>query len=155
MQLILDELKIIRSYIYHYNTNMATFTLDLPNVTTAIDNALWEWARVLQSEIIKITPRDPARLPKDPSRKVTGNLKRSIQYEKVSWTHYKVWVVWAWVRWDRVISSWKWATPSEYWIYLEFWTIRMKPRSFIRKALIEQKQNIEKIINKVFRLFIK
>lgn len=134
---------------------MATFTLDLDNINKAVDLALWEWARVLQSEIIPITPRDPKRPPKDPSKKVTWNLKRSIQIEKIAFDHYKVGVVWAWVQWNQIIKQWKGSVPAEYWMFLEFGTIRMKPRSFIRKALVEQKANIEKVINKVFRLYIK
>lgn len=40
--------------------------------------ALDEVANMAREEIIKVTPRDPNRPPKDPSKKVTGTLKRSI-----------------------------------------------------------------------------
>lgn len=133
---------------------MAYFTLEVEPIKRAVDLALQEWARALQDEIIKITPRDPKRLPKDPSRKVTWNLKRSVQYQKLSWTYYKVWVVGAGIKWWQIISVWKWATPAQYWVYLEFWTIRMKPRSFIRKAFAEQKEKIERLMQRVFSSFI-
>lgn len=134
---------------------MAYFTLEVDPIKKAVDLALAEWARVLQDEIVKITPRDPKRPPLDTSRKVTWNLKRSVQHERVNWTLYKVWVVWAWVKWNSIVSVGKWATPAEYWLYLEFWTIRMKPRSFIRKALLEQEVNIQNVISKVFSLYIR
>lgn len=134
---------------------MALFTLEIDNITKAVNLALEEGARVLQGEIVQITPRDPNRLPIDPSKRVTGLLKRSVQYEKVSDTFYKVGVVGAGVKDGQVVSVGKGATPAEYGVYLEFGTIRMKPRSFIRKAFVEQSENIQRVIQKVFNLYIR
>ena len=43
--------------------------------------ALEEIGNELVNRIKVITPRDPERLPKDPSRSVTGTLKRSVKKE--------------------------------------------------------------------------
>lgn len=40
--------------------------------------ALEEVANILREEIVKVVPRDQNRLPKDPSKSVTGTLRRSI-----------------------------------------------------------------------------
>lgn len=42
------------------------------------------------------------------------------------------------------------ARPSEYGKYLEYGTVRMKPRSFIRLAFYKHRANIERIMQKVF-----
>lgn len=135
---------------------MAVCTLDTDGIYKALDMALEEWSRKLADEIVKITPRDPKRPPLDPSRKVTGNLKRSINYERVDGTRYKVGVQGAWIttKW-LPISKGKGATPALYGYYLEFWTVRMKPRSFIRKALLEQRGKITKYIQQVFNRLLK
>jgi HK97 gp10 family phage protein len=132
---------------------VATFILEIDPIHKAVELALEEWARAFVDEIVKITPRDPQRLPKNPNAKVTWNLKRSIQYEKISDSHFRVGVVGAWIKNGQIVKSWKWAVPAEYGLYLEFWTIRMKPRSFIRKALIDKGKEIQNIMNKVFKLY--
>lgn len=135
---------------------MAVCTLDKAGIYKALDMALEEWSRMLVDEIVKITPRDPARPPLDPSRKVTGNLKRSINYERVDGTRYKVGVQGAGinVRW-LPISIGKGASPAEYWYYLEYGTVRMKPRSFIRQALFEQREKVIAYIQRVFNRLLK
>lgn len=149
---------------------MSKFTLDLPNITQAIDWALEEWARALVDEIVQLTPRDRERPPKNINRKdwktpnrkwgvvsrwwnfytaVTGALKKSIDKQKKSDTHYVVWVIGKWA------SLWRWANPSEYWKYLEYGTVRMKPRSFIRLAFLKNREKIERLMQNVFRSLLK
>lgn len=57
---------------------MSTMKFDQAMLENAMEMALVDSVQLLEEEIIKITPRDPKRPPKDPSRKVTGSLKRSI-----------------------------------------------------------------------------
>ena len=57
---------------------------DQAMLENAMEMALVDTVMVLEEEILKITPRDPARPPKDPSRKVTGDLKRSIGHQQNS-----------------------------------------------------------------------
>jgi len=44
----------------------------------------------LQDEVVKITPRDPQRPPKNMKANVTGNLKKSIGIQKVTPLSYLV-----------------------------------------------------------------
>lgn len=130
---------------------MAVCTLNKGGIYKALDMALEEWSRMLVDEIVKITPRDPTRPPLDPSRKVTGNLKRSVNYERIDRTHYKVWVQGAGVNGIGIPTSiGKGASPAEYGYYLEYWTVRMKPRSFVRKALFDQREKVITYIQKIF-----
>jgi hypothetical protein len=61
--------------------NMGKVTFN-GNLDKAVDYALQGAVRFLTGKIKKITPRDPARPPKDPSVPVTGNLERSVTYRK-------------------------------------------------------------------------
>lgn len=121
---------------------MATFTMDTRAIEKALDFWLLAWTLFLQEKIVQITPRDPARPPKDPSRKVTGNLKRSIGHEKISNTEYRVWV-----------RKWFYNT-EKYGAYLEFWTVRMAPRSFIRKGLEDNKIQVQNVIQQAFSQYL-
>jgi hypothetical protein len=50
---------------------MAEMKLDTERIERAMSMALLDSVQLLQQKIIEITPRDPKRLPKDPSVKVT------------------------------------------------------------------------------------
>lgn len=129
---------------------MSKLTIDIANIYKAVDWATNEGALALIDEIVQITPRDPKRLPIDRNAKVTWNLKRSIQHERLWFGHYKVGVAGAWVKWSLPISIGKWATPARYWFYQEFGTKYIKPRSFIRKSFIEKQEKIKNIIVATF-----
>lgn len=62
---------------------MAKTNIDERAIEQAMEVALTGGIQHLTNKIIEITPRDPARPPKNRNAKVTGNLKRSIGYEKV------------------------------------------------------------------------
>lgn len=109
---------------------------DQARVERAMEMALLDSVQLLQEEILKITPRDPKRPPKDPSRKITGSLKRSIDYQQVS-------------QFEFVIGTKQ--GEAEYWKYLEFGTPRMEPRSFLRQGIIESKEMVLKNFEKRFK----
>jgi len=106
---------------------MATMKIDQAPINRALEMALLDSVQLLQEKIIEITPRDPKRLPKNTSVRVTGNLKRSIDYQQIKKFEYKIWTK---------------QGESEYWKFLEFGTVHMQPRSFLRKALIDNKDLI-------------
>lgn len=63
---------------------MSNFTINPAGVEELrgiIKDGLAVAAEQLTDDIRAITPRDPARPPKDPTRSVTGNLQKSIAYE--------------------------------------------------------------------------
>lgn len=101
----------------------------------AFDRALEFWleagVQVLAAKIEEITPRDPARPPKNPSVSVTGRLKSSISYRKESKTSYQVWSM---------------QNPTEYGAAQEFWTPKLPPRSYIRKGAIDNIDTIRKVV---------
>jgi len=143
-----------------------SFKLDEEFLEKACEFALKATADTIKNEIILITPRDKKRLPintinrkdgKKPIRIkahfkpinigwnwfewVSGQLKKSIETEKINKNYYKIWVT-------------KWPA-SEYWKFLEFWTVNMKPRSFLRKWLYDNSEKAKKIFQKAFKLYIK
>lgn len=99
--------------------------LDIEKIENALSMALLDSVQLLQNKIIDITPRDPERLPKNVNVPVTGNLKRSIAIEQVWKFEYKIWTL---------------QGQAEYAKFLEFWTARMQPRSFLRKWIIDNKE---------------
>ncbi len=115
---------------------MSNFTFDQATIDKALGMALLDSVQLLEEEILKITPRDPRRPPKDPSRRITGNLKRSIGYQQVGEFEY-------------IIGTKQ--AEAEYWKYLEFWTPRMAPRSFLRKGIIDSKDLVLKNFAKIFK----
>lgn len=134
-------------------TSMSFFLMSKVTVTTRstfdegilyemLGNALEDTAQYVATEVRRITPRDPQRMPKNPNAKVTGNLKRAIVdsnwsypwVEKRSNLHYIVWV----------------SNDIEYAKYLEFWTKRMAPRSFLRKTMIDKEKQIIDVLNSTF-----
>ena len=50
---------------------MATMKLDTAKIERAMEMALLDSVMLLQEKILEITPRDPKRLPKDISAKIT------------------------------------------------------------------------------------
>lgn len=104
-------------------------TMDAGKINSAVGGALLDSVMMLTNEIIAITPRDTARLPLDPSVKVTWNLKRSIDFQQVWELEYK-------------IGTKQW--EAEYWKYLEFGTPRMAPRSFLRKGIADSRDKVLK-----------
>jgi HK97 gp10 family phage protein len=92
-----------------------------------------------QREILKITPRDPKRPPKDLTAPITWNLKRSISYEKEDDFNFKIWTL---------------QNEAEYWKHLEFGTAWMPPRSFLRKWIIDNKDDIRKHFIKTLKKLI-
>lgn len=118
---------------------MATVKFDQARVEMAMEMALVDSVQLLQEKILEITPRDPNRMPKDPSRHVTGNLKRSIDYQQVG-------------KFEFIIGTKM--GEAEYGKYLEFWTPNMKPRSFLRKGILDNKDLVAQNFAKRFRQVI-
>ena len=122
---------------------MANTTIDQDKIAKAIDFALTAWVKFLQDKILLITPRDLARPPKNSSRKVTGNLKKSIWSQKISDL-------------EHVVGVRKWFYDTEiYWAYQEFGTVKMPPRSYLRKWLEDNKRDIEAVIQRLFNQYLK
>jgi HK97 gp10 family phage protein len=97
----------------------------------AIKWALIETCNVWVEKIVEITPRDPNRMPNDPTQKVTWNLKRSIWYEKVTGFHFKIWTM------MDDVESYTWA--------MEFWTENIPARPFLRKWINDNKKELERV----------
>lgn len=110
-------------------------TLNTGKINNALWGALLDSVMMLTNDVIAITPRDPKRLPLDPSVRVTGDLKRSIDYQQVGELEYK-------------IGTKQW--EAEYWKFLEFGTPKMAPRSFLRKWLIDNKDKVLRNFGKRF-----
>lgn len=60
----------------------SSFKLTPKDFDLAVEFGLEAGVQVLTAKIEEITPRDPARLPKNTKRPVTGRLKSSISYRK-------------------------------------------------------------------------
>jgi len=107
----------------------------------AIKWALKETCNVAVDKIVEITPRDPQRMPKDPTQEVTWNLKRSIWYEKVNDFKYKVWTTMSDV--------------ESYAGVMEFWTENIPARPFLRKWITDNLKELERNFYKVTNYFLK
>lgn len=119
---------------------MATFKFNRKKLDNAIGLALLDTVQLVQQRIKDVTPRDPQRLPQDPSRKVTGNLKRSIVFEQ-TW------------KFSYVVGSAQ--NTASYWKYLEFGTPYMEARPFITKWAFENTEEFKENFIKVFKNQIK
>lgn len=130
---------------------MVKVTIPLQRLIRAGESAIFEWVLLLVDKIVAITPRDLARPPKDLSQTVSGDLKRSIWFAKQSSDHYVVGVKWSRIpfKWNEITKE-KWVPPNVYGGFLEFGTVRMKPRSFIRKGLYDNYKAIVDRINTIF-----
>lgn len=115
---------------------MAKMDLNTAKIEKAMEMALLDSVMLLQEKILEITPRDPARLPKDPNAKVTWNLKRSIDYQQIWQFEFKIGTK---------------QGEAEYWKFLEFGTPRMQPRSFLRKWILDNKELVLKNFEKRFK----
>lgn len=115
---------------------MSEFKMDTAFIKKAMWSALVDSVQLLQGKIIEITPRDPKRLPKNIKAKVTWNLKRSIIYDQV-W------------EFEYIIGTTQ--DEAEYWKFLEFGTVHMQPRSFLRKWLIDNKDEVLRNFEKRFK----
>lgn len=122
-------------YFSMWKCSMTNFTINPAGVEALrgiIKDGLSVAAEQLTDDIRAIAPRDPTRPPKDPSRPVTGNLKRSIAYEVNDNLEAKIGV-----NLQHGLTEGK--TPiMEYARYQEFGTPNMPARSYLRKGLIEK-----------------
>lgn len=139
---------------------MATFTLQPEELNRALEFALIGTTQYLQSKITPITPRDQERLPNTIDRKdgkrpnrstyfgtvsigghwyagVSGKLKQSITHESVNSLEQRIGV--------SVGSA------NSYAKYLEFGTRRMRPRSFLRKGIIDNQAGAMETFKKLFQ----
>lgn len=118
----------------------------------ALDDSLQLTALKMVGDIQKITPRDKDRLPNNINRKdgqaprrqggvvniggnfypqVTGSLKRSIAFQRVHSLSYKVGSA------QAGKNSKTGEQTNAYGMALEFGTKHMKPRSFLRKGILD------------------
>lgn len=115
---------------------MAKMTIDTAKIERAMEMALVDSVQLLQERVLEITPRDPKRLPKNVNAKVTWNLKRSIAYQQVWQFEFKIGTN---------------QGEAEYWKFLEFGTPHMAPRSFLRKGIIDNKDEVLANFKKRFK----
>lgn len=137
-----------------------TIKIDTSVVADALEYALIGTAQVGLEEIVKITPRDPKRMPQNIDRKdgkkpnrsthfkpvnigghwyqwVSGMLKRSVAMEKTSQFQVRI-----------GIQRW----PTElYGRAQEFGTPRIPPRSFLRKWIIDNNDKLVKRFKSLFK----
>jgi len=118
---------------------MSEMKMDTAKVDRAMAMALLDSIQLLQEKIIEITPRDPKRLPKNIKVKVTWDLKKSIDYQEIS-------------KFEFIIGTKQ--GEAEYWEFLEFGTAHMQPRSFLRKWLIDNKDEVLRNFTKRFQQVI-
>lgn len=83
-------------------------------------------------------PRRSWDLPKDQGRPVTGRLKGDIFVDMEKYTS------------DRQIAG-AVISPTEYSVYQEFGTSKMKARPFLRTSLVENKGKIIELISSVVK----
>lgn len=142
---------------------MAKVTINEKRLYDWIDSAVYAWAKLLLDKILLITPRDYNRPPKNidrkdwkPSRRkwatsknwhryewVTGHLQKSLGIQKISNWKYLVW-----------IRGWMYNTEI-YWAAQEFGTVKIPPRSYLRKGLEDNMRLVQKAINSVFNQYLK
>lgn len=116
---------------------MSTLEIDFERIENAIEYALDDSIEILKEWIKKITPRDPLRPPKDMSQHVTGNLRNSIDNEKLS-------------RFSYLIGTQK--AELSYAGAQEFGTEHIPARSYLRQWLKDNKRrfvsNLQNVIKK-------
>ena len=145
---------------------MAKFTIDEEKIIDALDTALEIWADELSNRARKYVPRDWSRPPKPlpfkwirkstPYRKqgvtsrwwkwylqVTGNLSRSIWFEKLKRLNY-------------VVGVQKWPT-EKYAAVQEFGNPSKKipARPYLGKALQKDKEDIIELVKNIFNQWLK
>lgn len=127
----------------------------------AIEFGLLEVVLFLQDKIIEITPRDKDRLPQTINRKdgkapyrssyykpvmiggnwyewVSWNLKKSIWHERLNNFFFLIWV--------------RKGPATEYARSLEFGTVHMAPRSFVRKWIFDNLHEAKKVFERAIKL---
>lgn len=119
---------------------MAKVKFNQAKVNFATSWALVDTVQFLTKKVRDITPRDAKRPPKNLKAKVTWNLKNSIDYQKTSDFSYKIGTI---------------QNDAEYWRFLEFGTVYMKPRSFVRKWIIDNKEKASINFQRRFKQLIK
>lgn len=92
--------------------------LKMDKLYDAIEYGMEAGLQNLVPKIKEITPRDPNRMPKDPSQPVTGRLKDSIDYKQLE-------------KFKFILGTLYKAPTYAY--YQEFGTTKTPPRSYIRK----------------------
>ncbi len=147
------------SFISSGSHSMSEFKLDQAPLDRALELALLGATQFVQSKIVPITPRDAERLPQNINRKdglaptrstyfkpvsiggnwysgISGKLKQSIAHEAVSPLEQKIGVTVG--------------TANAYAKYLEFGTRTMRPRSFLRKGIIDNQKGAMDVFRKLF-----
>lgn len=136
---------------------MSKVEIDEAKILNAMAMALNSTVSEIEKEISEITPRDKNRPPKDPERKVSWNLKRSIRSEMINDFNYVIWVM----QWDEE----SYAAMQEFWWVVEIprrrkwvviWTyfVYIPPRSYLRKTIEEKSEKFEKYFQKVINSLI-
>ena len=139
---------------------MSEFVYKPDEFERALEKSLLWTVQFLQAQIIDITPRDLERLPQNINRKdgkapmrsthfkpvsvggnwypgITGKLKQSIAHQMQDSLEFKIGIS---------------AGPTlEYAKYLEFGTRRMRPRSFLRKGIIDNKDKAKEVFEKLLK----
>lgn len=131
----------------------------------AIDFWIKEVSLFFHDEILKITPRDLERLP-------INNIDRKDGKKPVRSSHFKpVFVNWHWYEWvswmlkksiisekieDLYFMIWvsKWYA-TKYARHLEYGTVHMAPRSFIRKWIYENLKKASTVFENTVSLYFK
>ena len=114
-----------------------------------LDISLEQTTQFIVKKIHDITPRDLNRPPKDPSAHVTWSLKSSIWYQRVKQLNYKAWSK----QWSKNTKTWD--EVSTYWEKLEFWTKHITKKSFIRKWINDNIDNIKLIFIQLAKKYLK
>lgn len=134
------------------------FTLDVRAIEEAVDGAIEAGALVYVDGIISITPRDLRRPPKDLNQKVSGDLKISINNKRIGLGKQVVGVRGTGSQADDAIkrSQGFEGTPVEvYAYYQEYGTIRIPPRSFIRRGLYQFRAEATQEMERAFRTLLR
>ena len=103
---------------------MSEVILDEAKIIRAMRWWLLSVSELAVEKISDIAPRDKERPPKDPTQKVTWNLKRSIWFEEISDLEFDIGVA----QGDEA-ENYAW--------HQEFWTPNMEARSYLRKWIID------------------
>lgn len=103
---------------------MSELILDEIKIKKAMKWWLLSVSQLAVEKISDIAPRDKERMPKDPSQKVTWNLKRSIWFDEVGDLEFDIGVA----QGDEA-ENYAW--------HQEFWTVHMEARSYLRKGIVD------------------
>lgn len=115
---------------------MASFDLDKNAFIREARTAMLAGVQIAHTRIVQMTPRDPLRLPQNPSARVTWNLRRSVQYEEKGKLDFIIWVV------RGPTEEYAWAQ--------EFGTNHIPARSYLRRGIIQNSREILRTIESVF-----